>query len=228
MGFLAAVVALVWGPTVVRLLNGEAGHDRWLADWRAAYPLSAEGAPEVKRPPEPTARQLIVEAARARIGKTIHYDASYRSLPYPMGDLPQDRGACTDLIVRSLRAAGVDLQQLIHGDMRRDRTVYPALWGRAAPDANIDHRRSPNQMCYLLRHWVALSTQVQGGHWKPGDLVYWRLPVGRLHCGVVTERTGASGRPMVIHNMDRPREEDCLGAWQIVAHFRHPRAGSVP
>lgn len=61
----------------------------------------------------------LVRAARAQIGVTTRYDGAYRRIRYPMGDVPVQAGVCTDVVVRAWRAQGVDLQQLVHEDMRR-------------------------------------------------------------------------------------------------------------
>lgn len=86
----------------------------------------------------------LVRAARAQIGVTTRYDGAYRRIRYPMGDVPAQAGVCTDVVVRAWRAQGVDLQQLVHEDMRRAWPAYPKLWGLKRPDTNIDHRRVPN------------------------------------------------------------------------------------
>jgi len=224
---VAVLGLLVCGPRVVRFLRGDSRRDSWVRQWRAAYTLSADVESAGASRSADTIAELIVEGAKERARRAARYDASYRGIAFPMGDVPDDRGACTDVLIRSLRAAGIDLQELIHRDMSRDFSAYPRLWGLSAPDPNIDHRRAPNQMCYLRRHWVTLGTDPDGGDWQPGDLVYWRLPAGPLHCGVVGDRRGPSGRLMVVHNLRVCREEDCLGRWPIVAHFRHPQATSA-
>lgn len=65
----------------------------------AALPDSAVKealVPEVKRlePKTETARK-IVEAAKEQIGDD--YDAAYRVISYPGGDVPSGSGACTDV-----------------------------------------------------------------------------------------------------------------------------------
>ena len=156
----------------------------------------------------------------------MRYDARYVALAYPGGDVRPDRGACTDVIIRALRNAGYDLQQLIHEDMRRNFRLYPRRYGLSAPDRNIDHRRTPNQMTFLRRFGVTLPRGTSGSAaatWQPGDLVYCNLPGGLGHCGVLSDRYGASGLPLVIHNVGGASEEDCLGEWEITGHFRFPR-----
>src|SRR5687767_5123451 len=61
-----------------------------------------------------TAAERIVNRAKEEVRRGVVYDASYRSLEYPGGDVPQDRGACTEVVTRALREAGYDLQKLMH------------------------------------------------------------------------------------------------------------------
>ena len=93
----------------------------------------------------------LVEAARAQVGVTLIYDSSYRRISYPMGDVPLERGVCSDVVVRAVRAIGIDLQEQVHRDMARHFAAYPKVWGLSAPDANIDHRRVPNLATWLTR-----------------------------------------------------------------------------
>lgn len=172
-----------------------------------------------------TAGERTVNGAKAEARRGVFYDASYRTLEYPGGDVPSDRGACTDVVVRSLRAAGYDLQRLIHEDKRRNFRRYPRRYGLSGPDPNIDHRRTPNHITFFRRYGDDLTTRTTGEaakDWKPGDLVYWKLPSGMGHCGVVSNVRGWSGLPMVIHNMGTTRQEDVLAAWEITGHFRYP------
>jgi uncharacterized protein YijF (DUF1287 family) len=168
--------------------------------------------------------QKIVAGARRQIG--AGYDPAYRVLPYPNGDVPADRGVCTDVVVRALRAAGCDLQQLIHEDMRRSFNRYPRRWGLRRPDPNIDHRRVPNQMTFFRRHGLELTRVVSPGaltEWQPGDIVCWKLDNGRDHTGVLSDARNPTGVPHVVHNLARCAEEDCLTAWKITGHFRYPK-----
>src|SRR5437870_12658616 len=70
-----------------------------------------------------TARQeflkKLVAAAEERTSHTVRYDSAYVRIPYPGGDVPEDTGVCTDEVIRSYRAVGVDLQKRSlrgHGD----------------------------------------------------------------------------------------------------------------
>jgi uncharacterized protein YijF (DUF1287 family) len=81
----------------------------------------------------------IVEAARKQVGVTLSYDPAYVTLKYPGGDLPREKGVCTDVVIRALRdGLGQDLQKLVHEDMKADFAAYPKNWGLSRPDKNID------------------------------------------------------------------------------------------
>ena len=168
--------------------------------------------------------QNIVAAARRQVGTA--YTQEYFVLKYPNGDPPKNVGACTDVIVRSLRPVGYDLQKLIHEDMQRNFSLYPQKWGLKRPDRNIDHRRVPNQRRYFERFARQLSTQStpkSWAQWQAGDIVGWKLDNDLDHTGIVSNRKNAQGRPLVIHNIGGCREEDVLDIWRIVYHFRFPK-----
>ena len=165
----------------------------------------------------------LVTAARAQVGVTRTYDPTYVRLAYPMGDVPIERGVCADVLIRSFRAAGVDLQRLVHEDMRKDFSVYPRIWGLKAPDSNIDHRRVPNLEAFFRRRGATLAVSERAVDYHAGDVVSWRLPNGLAHIGLVSDRLAAdgSGRPLVIHNIGAgTQEEDVLFAWKPVGHYR--------
>jgi uncharacterized protein len=168
----------------------------------------------------------IVARAREEVLRSVTYDAEYRTISYPGGDVPAEKGACTDVVIRAFRAVGYDLQRLIHEDMRRNFSRYPQSYGLKRPDHNIDHRRVPNQMTFLRRHGKVLATGTTGAaavSWKPGDIVYWKLDSGLDHCGIISDRKGAGGLPLVIHNLSAAAEEDRLATWRITGHFRYPK-----
>jgi uncharacterized protein YijF (DUF1287 family) len=173
---------------------------------------------------ELTTADLILLGARREATNRTRYDAAYAVISYPGGDVPSDRGACTDVVIRAFRHVGIDLQQLIHEDMEKNFPLYPQKWGLDAPDPNIDHRRVPNQVCFFERYGLPLTLEVEGhlDEWQWGDIVYWRFPNGRDHCGIVSDRTKSDGTPLVIHNAGLAREEDCLLRWEITGHFRYP------
>lgn len=163
--------------------------------------------------------QQLVHDARSQIGQTVSYDPAYRTLAYPMGDVPLHTGVCTDVIVRALRRQGWDLQQHIHEDMKAHFSAYPRQWGLKRPDRNIDHRRVPNIAVYFSRH----GYRVDDGQFRGGDIVTWALPDGRPHIGIVSDQRNAHGQPLIIHNIGRgTREEDVLHQYRITGHFRLP------
>ena len=171
----------------------------------------------------------IVRGAKSQYG-TI-YDASFQNISYPNGDISSTRGACSDVIVRALRAANIDLQQRMHIDMTRHFNLYPQKWNLAAPNTDIDHRRVPNQMTYFARHAKVLPIIFDSSTrsaWQPGDIVVWNSGNGRTHTGILSDGISALGVPLVIHNNQICREEDVLFRWKIIGHFRfqseEPRA----
>ncbi|WP_425497286.1 DUF1287 domain-containing protein [Luteimonas flava] len=170
------------------------------------------------------ARPALVDAARAQIGVTVRYDPAYIRLSYPGGDVPDDRGVCTDVVVRALRTQGLDLQQAIHEDMRSAFAAYPRDWGADAPDRNIDHRRVPNQMRWFERQGWQRAIGQRAADFRPGDIVAWRLRSGQLHIGIVSDRRSAAGTPLILHNIARgTREDDLLFDHTIIGHYRPTR-----
>ena len=145
-------------------------------------------------------------------------------LNYPNGDVSPERGACTDVVIRAMRAAGVDLQKEVHEDITRNFTIYPQKWGLKKPDANIDHRRVPNLQTFFARRGKAVPVTNDSADYKPGDIVSWDLNgKGLAHIGIVSnlwnERTK---RYLVIHNIGRGAEaQDVLFDWQITGHYRY-------
>lgn len=163
----------------------------------------------------------LVAAARSQIGQTVRYDPAYEKLAYPMGDVPRERGVCTDVVIRAMREQNLDLQQMVHQDMKRHFSAYPKRWGLSKPDPNIDHRRVPNLITFFTRQGWA----VQGGDLKAGDILTWDLNINgrRLpHIGIVSDRKSASGRPLIIHNVGAgTQEEDFLRHGdKLTGHFR--------
>ena len=172
--------------------------------------------------------QCLVDASREQIGVTLHYDPTYVRLAYPGGDVPPERGVCTDVLVRAWRRLGVDLQRLVHEDMRTHFARYPQNWGLRAPDRNIDHRRVPNLATFFTRHGQSLGTGGTDDEFLPGDLVTWRLPSGVPHIGIVSDRKAPSGTPLVVHNIGAgTREEDMLRSFELTGHYRY-RPSALP
>jgi uncharacterized protein YijF (DUF1287 family) len=164
----------------------------------------------------------LARAARAQVGVTVAYDPGYTRIPYPNGDVPRERGVCTDVIVRSFRAIGIDLQAKVHEDMSANFSAYPHKWGLARPDANIDHRRVPNLQRWFERQHRSLPVTASAADYRAGDVVAWKLPGGLDHIGVVSSaRVPGREQLMVVHNIGYgAREEDVLFAWTLTGHYR--------
>jgi uncharacterized protein YijF (DUF1287 family) len=164
----------------------------------------------------------IAVSARGQIGKTVRYDPAYRSLAYPNGDVPIEAGVCTDVVVRALRdSLKMDLQKLVHEDMKRNFRGYPQNWGLKGPDKNIDHRRVPNLQTYFKRKGWSLAVSKKPGDYQAGDLVTCIVPPNLPHIMVVSERKSAKGAPLVIHNIGGgTREEDRLFEFELTGHYR--------
>lgn len=184
---------------------------------RAFIALLALAATAVAMPSSPK----LVQAARLQTQSPVTYDGAYVRIDYPMGDVPQDRGVCTDVIIRAYRAIGLDLQVLVHEDMRDNFRAYPALWGLTRPDRNIDHRRVPNLETLFRRKGGARTPSQTASDYQAGDVVSWRLTGSGLpHIGVVT-RKKRDGQPLVAHNIGAgTREEPCLFDWPMEGWFR--------
>lgn len=173
-------------------------------------------------------RQFLQNLSAAAIERTHHYvryDSAYVRIPYPGGDVPADTGVCTDEIIRSYRALGIDLQREVHEDMVHNFSAYPRSWRwlLAKPDPNIDHRRVPNLMVFFLRKGESLPITDRAEDYSPGDLVTWDLGGGVPHIGIVVDRKSPqTGRYLVVHNIGQgPQLEDVLFHWKITGHFRY-------
>ncbi|MBV34320.1 MAG: DUF1287 domain-containing protein [Rickettsiales bacterium] len=165
----------------------------------------------------------LVSAALDRTNHHVIYEGSYRKIDYPMGDVPENIGVCTDVVVRSYRKLGLDLQQLVHEDMKANFAQYPKNWGLKRPDTNIDHRRVPNLERFFERHGQTLAITDDAKDYLPGDIVSWRLAGGLPHIGIVSDKKSAkSDNYMIVHNIGLgPKLEDVLFDYRIVGHYRY-------
>ncbi len=170
----------------------------------------------------PTVKQ-VVEAAIGQTQYTLSYDPAYVGLDYPGGDVPPEKGVCSDVIVRAFRRGGVDLQKEVHEDMKQSFSAYPKKWGLTKPDANIDHRRVANLMTYFERKGTALPVSKEPKDYLPGDVVAWELSDGVLHIGMVTNiLSEATKGYQIVHNIGAgARVEDALFSWRIIGHYRY-------
>lgn len=182
-------------------------------------------APIVPRSEEPQGfSQKLTEAALERTNHRIKYDPAYIKIDYPNGDVPKDIGVCTDVIIRSYRVLGIDLQKDIHEEMTKHFNVFPSpgKWGLNKPDPNIDHRRVPNLQILFARKGENIAVTNNPEDYIPGDLVTWSVE-GRPHIGIVVNRKqGSSKRYMIVHNIGQgPLLEDMLFKYPITGHYRY-------
>jgi len=172
--------------------------------------------------PESTFSDRLAAAALAQLEHRVWYDPSYYRIPYPNGDVPENLGVCTDVIIRAYRRAGVDLQELVHEDI----VSSPRSYGVARPDASIDHRRVPNLMKFFKRQGTALAVSESAESYRAGDVVAWQLAPGLTHIGIVVWKSDSLAKtPLVVHNIGRhgrgPDLEDCLFNWPVIGHYRY-------
>ncbi len=173
--------------------------------------------------------QRLAAAALQRTKTTVSYDPAYYKIPYPGGDLPPGKGKAEDIVIRSYRSLGIDLQQLVHEDMKAHFSSYPQLWQAQGPDANIDHRRAANLQRFFERHGETLPCTRNPGDYLPGDMITWTRPGAsggssiEVHIGIVVPGPGArSSEPWVVHHLDsNVKWEDVLFDFQILGHYRY-------
>ena len=155
----------------------------------------------------------------------VIYDPSYVQLAYPNGDVPSNRGVCTDVVVRAYRKLGIDLQKEVHEDMKANFGLYPKSWGLKRPDKNIDHRRVPNLMVFFKRFGVEKPISKKAADYTAGDIVCWDLGGGVTHIGIVVDKKSADGkRHLIVHNIGAGQVvEDCLFDYQIIGHYQYQK-----
>ena len=166
----------------------------------------------------------LSDAALERTTHNVRYVSAYVGIPYSGGDVPADTGVCTDEIIRSYRALGIDLQKEVHEDMKANFWAYPnhLRWMQLRTDTNIDHRRVPNLMVFFTRKGENLPITNKSEDYTFGDLVTWNLGGNVPHIGIVVDKKSPSGHYLVVHNIGQgPKAEDILFLWKITGHYRY-------
>ena len=166
----------------------------------------------------------LLESAVEQTTLTKTYDPAYVVIPYPMGDVPMEKGVCTDVVIRAFRRAGVDLQKAVHEDMRKNFSVYPKKWNLPKPDTNIDHRRVPNLQKFFTRQGKSLTITGKAESYQPGDVVAWDLDGrGMTHIGLVSNFwSETTKRYLIVHNIGAGTQaEDRVFDWKIIGHYRY-------
>jgi uncharacterized protein YijF (DUF1287 family) len=212
---LCCVVCSIFFVTIIRLLLP---HN---PDVHSQFPVRAADYAYYK-----SFKTFGDKLARAAEGLTLThvvYDSSYYVLDYPGGDVPPDRGVCSDVVVRAYRKLGVDLQVKVHKDIKKAWKSYPHKWGMTKPDTNIDHRRVFNLMVFFKRKGKELAITRKALDYKPGDIVVWEFSRGRAHIGVVSTQVNENkNRYLIVHNMGRGQIfEDVLFDWPIIGHYSY-------
>lgn len=166
----------------------------------------------------------LADAAILLTRDNVIYDPAYVVLKYPMGDVPANKGVCTDVVIRAYRKLGIDLQKLVHEDMSKNFTLYPNKWGRKKADKNIDHRRVYNLMKFFERFGTVKKITNQSKDYQPGDIVCWLLGGKLSHIGIVSSFKSNDGqRYKIVHNIGSGQVlEDMLFSYQIIGHYTYP------
>ncbi|MCK4751012.1 MAG: DUF1287 domain-containing protein [Bacteroidales bacterium] len=167
--------------------------------------------------------EKLSEAALLLTRQEVVYDPAYYSMGYPGGDVPADRGVCSDVLIRAFREVEIDLQEEVHMDMKTNFDLYPRIWGLTQPDPNIDHRRVPNLMKFFERHGTDKPMTADPDDYLPGDIVCWNLGGAITHIGIVVDRRSRNGkRPLIVHNIGGGQVlADCLFDFRIIGHYTY-------
>lgn len=169
--------------------------------------------------------ELLVDAAIERTFHKVTYDGSYRRIGFPYGDVPNNIGVCTDVVIRAYRKLGIDLQERVHQDMWKRFYEYPSFtkWGLSRPDPNIDHRRVPNLRSFFAKNGIQLPISNNPNDYRPGDIVTWDIRPSQPHIGIVTDSVSRDlKRPLIAHNIGQgPKLDDVLFRMKITGHYRY-------
>jgi uncharacterized protein YijF (DUF1287 family) len=160
------------------------------------------------------------------LDRQVHASIVYRDGYFAGGDPPPGVGVCTDVVIRAMRAAGVELRRSVAEDIRS----APGVYHVSRPDANIDHRRCRNLAAFFQRHARSLPTSGPDADWQPGDVVFWDTQgSGKAdHVGMIANGRTEGGEPTVIHHWPGcfVAETDGLNRLRIRYHFRWTSPGA--
>jgi uncharacterized protein YijF (DUF1287 family) len=169
--------------------------------------------------------EKLSDAAVSLTKDKVTYDPSYFVIKYPNGDVPKDKGVCTDVVIRAYRKLGIDLQKEVHEDMAKHFSTYPKIWHLAKTDTNIDHRRVPNLQVYFSRFGESFPVSQDPADYKTGDIVTWMIAEKWPHIGIVTHLKSSDGkRNLMVHNVGNGQViEDCLFSYKLTGHYRYKK-----
>ncbi|AXT53188.1 DUF1287 domain-containing protein [Aquimarina sp. BL5] len=167
----------------------------------------------------------LSDASLSLTKQDVTYDPAYFSIEYPNGDVPSNKGVCTDVVIRAYRKLGIDLQKEVHEDMKVNFGLYPKNWGLSKTDKNIDHRRVPNLMKFFSRFGKVKSISKNSEDYVPGDIICWSLGGGLTHIGLVVDKKSEDQRRyLIVHNIGGGQVlADCLFDYKIIGHYRYKK-----
>jgi len=167
----------------------------------------------------------LSDAALGLTKQKVTYDPAYYNIDYPNGDIPANKGVCTDVLIRAYRKLGIDLQKEVHEDMKANFSKYPQNWGLSGPDKNIDHRRVPNLMVFFARNGQVKPITNKSVDYLSGDIVCWDLGGGITHIGIVVDKKSDDGtRNLIVHNIGGGQVlADCLFGYKIIGHYYYEK-----
>ncbi len=165
----------------------------------------------------------LAAQALGRTKAEVSFQDAYYTIDFPNGHIPDTQGNRADVIVRSFRGVGIDLQQDVNMDMSENFRRYPQIYRRKEADSNIDHRLVPNLQRFFSRKGQTLAVTTDTFDYRVGDLVVWRLVDGNPHIGIVVPGPGAKkSEKWIVHNMSgSPVWEDRLFDYKVIGHFRY-------
>ena len=169
--------------------------------------------------------EKLSDSALSLTADIVNYDPTYFSIKYPNGDLPATKGVCSDVVIRSYRKLGIDLQKEVHQDIKSNFTKYPKIWGLKKPDTNIDHRRVPNLIVFFNRFGKTKAITKNASDYLPGDIVCWNLGGSITHIGLVVNKKSADEkRYLIVHNIGNGQViADCLFEYKIIGHYQYQK-----
>ena len=191
-----------------------------------------EGAPARDRDKDgiPDPLDILIGAKKTVLNADAYTSEAqgYIKLAYPGGDVDRKMGVCTDVVIRSVRNAGLDLQKELHEDIKKRRRAFPMI--KKGPDANIDQRRVGTLLPYFKAHWSQRSAKLDDPKdpLRPGDIILMDTfpnKSGPDHIGIISDQHGESGLPLVINNWTNgtvTSEMDLLGFVPVLYRFRMP------
>jgi hypothetical protein len=161
-------------------------------------------------------QKAVVDDLNRQVAAHIVYQDGY----FTGGDPPPGIGVCTDVVVRSYRAAGIDIRKLVQADIRAN----PSGYDIRRPDPNIDHRRCRNLAVFFKHSAKQLPTEGPKADWQPGDIVIWDVGGNGVpnHIGIIGEHVDVDGNPTVVHHWPGQfvMEQDWLYRLPVLYHFR--------